>query len=240
MAKQKGAKDNKQKSQKHWDAKLSHKIRHTIITIVLTLLIVGGGVYGYIFLMQDTQASIQVVNNGGGTTKTVQSVTPQNVRMDEAAFFFELPGDWKKTGEITTGPHHKFSYQATLKNASNRYLDIYMDSLPTTMAVNKAVAVRSEGDHLSHGVVSDNCTTFTSQTLSALAVPAKWDGVDFLCDMDVKTRNVIGTSSIGNVNKVELTNVGFTKHSFFFVYTDHNYNPEYSIFYDVLDSFTLK
>lgn len=74
-----------------------------------------------------------------------------------------------------------------------------------------------------------------------MAVPAKWDGVDFLCDMDSKFRNVVGSSSPGNINKVTLTSqTSFTPHSFFFVYEDNNYNPEYTIFYEMLDSFKVK
>jgi hypothetical protein len=162
------------------------------------------------------------------------------VRFDEAAFFFKLPPDWKKTGQILTGPTKKYSYQATLKNAENRYLDIYVDAIPQDMAVNKAVAVRAEGAKLTHGNVSNNCIEFTNKPAGGFVAPAKWDGVDFLCDYGSTGRNVIGTSAPGSINKVELTNAGFSKHSFFFVYTDHNYTPDYGIFYDFLDSFSVK
>lgn len=234
MAKTKG----KEKTDKRWDAKPSHKIRHTILTVVITLLIVGSGAYAYIFFTSDTEASIQ--NSPTKlTTRTIASPAETNLRFDEEAFAFSLPKEWKKIGQQSTGPYRKYSYQSGLKNAENRYLDVYIDALPLNMAVNKAVAVRSEGSTLSHGTVSDNCTEFTTKG-SALIAPAKWDGVDFLCDMDATGRNVIGTSAAGSINKVELTNAGFTKHMFFFVYTDHNFNPDYGIFYDFLDSFSVK
>lgn len=233
------AKVEKAPNPKHWDAKLSHKIRHTIITIFLTLLLVGGGAYAYIFFSKDITASI-TPSSGIQSSRTIASPAATNLKYDEAAFSFSLPAQWKKTGEISNVSTHKYSYQSTVKNAENRYLDIYIDTLPLTMAVNKAVAVRSEGSALSHGMVSDNCAEFTAKPAGAATVPAKWDGVDFICDMGSTGRNVIGTSSEGSINKVELTNVGFTKHSFFFVYTDHNYNPDYGIFYDFLDSFTVK
>ncbi len=235
----KQGKQKPQKSARHWDAKLSHKVLHTIVTVVLTLAIIGGGAYAYLLFLQDTEVTIE--NKDVGSVKTVEALTPNNTRFTEAAFTFDMPGDWKKTGELTTGPFHKFSYQSTMKNAENRYLDIYLDKIPLDMAVNKVVAVRGEGTKLSHGSVSSNCAEFTMKTSAKMLVaPAKWDGVDFMCDMDVTTRNVVGTSSPGNINKVELTNVGFTKRQFFFVYTDHNFNPEYTIFYEVLDSFTVR
>lgn len=229
-----------EKPGRHWEEPLSHKIRHTILTVAITLVVVGGGAGAYLFFTQDTQSSI-VASPKATTVKSVAVPNDTHAAFTEANFSFTLPQDWKKTGEVTTGPYHKYSYQATLKNNDNRYLDIYQDSLPLNMPVNLEVAVRSEGDHLSHGMVSDNCTNFTTkESPHALTAQAKWDGVDFICDMDNTGENIVGTSAPGSINKVELTNVGFTKHSFFFVYTDHNYNPDYNIFYSMLDSFTVK
>jgi hypothetical protein len=228
-----------QKNSKHWDVKPSHKAVHTIVTVLATLILVGGGAYAYFFFTKDTETTIS--NNPIiGETKTIASPAATNLRFDEEAFTFSLPADWKKLGPANTSSYPKYSYQATLKNADNRYLDIYMDKLPLDMAVNKAVAVKAEGAKLSHGSVSDNCANFTARPGGALKVQAKWDGVDFLCDMDSMTRNVTGTSAQGSINKVELISPGMSKHTFFFVYTDNNFSPDYGIFYDFLDSFSVK
>lgn len=225
---------------KKWEAKLSHKVIHTVVTILVTLLIVGGGIGAYIFFMNDTKGELK--NNPGRQITSTVAATPEGVvRFTEAAFKFDLPIDWKKTGELTTGPYHMFTYQAGKKNADNRWLYIYQDTLPLDLPVNKVVAVQPSGDKLSYGEVSANCTEFTTQTSpTQYKVPAKWDGVDFLCDYGSKTRNVVGTSAPGSPNKVVLQNVGFTKHAFFFVYEDNNYNPDYGIFYNMLDSFQVK
>jgi hypothetical protein len=225
---------------KRWEAKVSHKVIHTIVTIVVTLLLVAGAAYAYIFFINDTKT--QTKNNPGkAITSTVEANVQGTAHFTEAIFTFDLPADWKKTGELTTGPYHKFSYRATLKNADNRQLDIYADGIPLDMEVNKEVSVQPNGAKLTHGEVSNNCAEFTTQTTpKRLKMPAKWDGVDFLCDMDGVTRNIVGTSAPGSINKVELTNAGFTKHSFFFVYEDNNYNPDYGILYNMLDSFTVK
>lgn len=228
------------KHAKHWDAKPSHKVIHTIVTVIVTLFLVGGAGYAYWFFQKDTQTSF-TSNPGRAQVSTIESLNPAGAKFDEATFTMELPGDWKRLQPDLSGPLKKYSYQAGLKNADNRYLSIYVDGLPQTMAVNKALAVRGEGAKLSHGMISENCTEFTAKTAAnQLAVPAKWDGIDFLCDLDTKTRNVVGTSSPGNVNKVVLTNAGFTQHSFFFVYEDNNFTPEYDIFYKMLESFTVK
>lgn len=152
-----------------------------------------------------------------------------------------LPADWKRLQPDLNGPYKKYSYQAGLKNADNRWVTVYVDGLPVKTAVNKALAVRAEGAKLSHGMVSANCAEFTPKpSANALVAPAKWDGIDFLCDLDSTTRNVVGTSAPGSVNKVTLTNAGFTPHSFFFVYEDNNFTPDYDIFYKMLDSFSVK
>lgn len=237
--KKSGAKTVKEPAIK-WDAKLSHKVRHTVVTIILTLLIIGGGAYAYYFISKDTQTEIK---NGSaeGTTRVISAETAAKARFDEAFFALDLPGDWKRLQADLNGPYKKYSYQSGLKNAENRYLYIYANGIPLDMAVNKAVAVRSEGATLTHGEVSSNCIEFTTPaTPKRLAVQAKWDGVDFLCDMDGVTRNRVGTSSPGGINKVELTTIGFTKHTFFFVYEDNNNTPEYNIFYDMLESFTVR
>lgn len=225
---------------KKWEAKLSHKVIHTVLTVLVTLLIVGGAWYGYLFFKKDTQ--VQMKNNPGQVISTTVAANPQGTaHFTEAFFSFDLPGDWKKTGELTTGPYHKYSYRATLKNADNRFLDIYADTIPQGMAVNRVVRVEANGNSLSHGEVSNNCAEFTNQTTpKQLKLPAKWDGVNFLCDMDGTSRNITGTSSPTAVNDVTLQDVGFTKHSFFFVYEDDNYTPDYSILYNMLDSFKIK
>lgn len=225
---------------KKWEAKLSHKVIHTFVTIFVTLLLVGGGAYAYWFFKNDTKGELR--NNPGRQITSTIAATPEGtVHFTEPTFTFELPIDWKKTGELTTGPYHEYTFQASKKNADNRWLYVYVDSLPTDMAVNKVVRVEANGDKLTHGEVSNNCTEFTTQSSPRqLKVPARWDGIDFLCDYDSKTRNVVGTSAPGSMNKVVLQNVGFTKRAFFFVYEDNNYNPDYSILYNMLDSFTAK
>lgn len=208
------------------------------ITIFLIIL-VGWGFQLYRQLAQETETVIQ---NGSGTSRKYDIPSDKTIRFEEAVFTFELPDDWKKL-PAEPGPYKKFSYKSNLKNADNRFLDIYMDELPLTMAVNKTVAVQASSGKLTHGTASDNCLNFTGAKTGeqkGLVVPAKWDGVDFLCDNDNTTRNVIGTSSPGSINQVQLVGPKTGTHKLFFTYTDNNYSPDYTIFYKVLDSFSLK
>lgn len=226
---------------KQWDDKLSRKVIHTTVTIVVTLVLFGGLTAAYLFYKHDTSTTLQD-NPGKQLISTVKATNAANKPFSEGDFTFNLPSDWKKTGDPTSGAFPRYSYQATKKNADNRFLYIYEDgNIPAAMAVDRVVSVQPQDSKLTHGEVSDNCADFTNRASPQQHTgPAKWDGVDFVCDMDNKAGDVIGTSSPGMVNKVELQNEGFTKHDFFFVYTDDNYTPDYGIFYNFLDSFAVK
>jgi hypothetical protein len=225
----------------------SRRSRRAIIFAVF-LLVVGGGIYyAYTQFQKDTQP---VIHNSPGSTHAQDIPNSQTKHFDQGVFAYDAPADWSLL-KHDTAPYDLYSYRSTLKNADNRYLDIYVDKIPLSLAVNKAVAVRAQGNNLSHGQASDNCTTFTNgghqtagqqqfSSANPLTVAAKWDGVEFICDNDNTTRNVIGTSSPGNINKVTLTSLTTGLHSFFFVYTDNNSTPDYSIFYKMLETFIVK
>lgn len=220
----------------------SGRRKRLVVALLILILLAGGGIW-YLYRQFQIQTA-PVIRNAKGTSREMVIPQSETKHFDQGFFGFDLPSDWKLIQQANA-PYSLFSYQSTLKNADNRYLDIYADSVPVTMAVNKAVAVKSQGGNLSHGLVSENCTEFmsganTPGSVKQLAVPAKWDGVEFLCDNDSKTRNVVGTGSVGNINKVVLKGASGSTHSFFFVYTDNNYTPDYTIFYKMLDSFTVK
>lgn len=211
-----------------------------VVLLVLVILLAAAGWFGY----QEYQRSTKpVIQNSAGRTYPMQIPNSDKKHIDQAFFGFDLPADWRQV-QHTGAPYDLYSFQSTLKNADNRYLDVYADTLPTSLPVNKSLAVKPQGASVSHGQISDNCTTLIPASAKSgpkqLAVATIWDGVEFICDNDRTTRNVVGTSSQGSVNKVTLTGQSGSKHSFFFVYTDNNYTPDYTILYNMLDSFKVK
>jgi len=229
-----------EKKRKTWDAKPSHKFIHTVLTVIITLGVVGGGVTAYRFFQRDTQTSI---NNSAAPSivKTVVAPDAARAHFDEASFSMDLPADWKRLPPDLVGEYAMYKYQATKKNADNRYLTVYVDRLPLTMPVSMEVAVQPNGQTLTHGNVSEECRNFTTPTTNnPQSNLARWDGVSFYCDMSTKAGTTVGTSSPDAINSVTLTSVGFTPHKFFFLYEDDNYNPDYGILYDMLNSFKVK
>ncbi len=219
-----------------------HKSWRRVIVGILAVLFLAGGLYSN---KQFQEATKPVVRNSAESSHTTVVLNARTQHFDQPVFGFDAPADWKHM-KHDTAPYNLYSYRSTLVDADNRYLDIYVDKLPQSLAVNKAVAVYAQGNNLTHGVVSDNCTTFTSvgptgiHSDKPLSILSKWDGVEFLCDNDNVTHNVIGTSAPGSINKVTLTSLASGLHPFFFVYTDNNATPDYTIFYRMLESFVVK
>lgn len=181
----------------------------------------------------------------GGTpplTTTTVSLPQQNKKhVDEKLFSMDLPADWQST----TPPAQAYSihsWQNTTGNKGVRRLDLYVDGAPQ-LAINRVLPIQANGAKLIPlGETSDNCVTFTqgAKSTNAAALPAKWRGVNFLCDTANAERNVSGTSSPKHIDEVTLSGPTSGAHRFFFVYTDNSATPDFDIFRDMIVSFQVK
>jgi hypothetical protein len=75
---------------------------------------------------------------------------------------------------------------------------------------------------------------------SAKPTPGKWQGVNFICDLPNYLREVAGTGSADGINMVSVTGPAGGKHAYFFTYTDHTVQPDFSIFRTIISSFQAK
>jgi hypothetical protein len=157
----------------------------------------------------------------------------------EQAFSIGLPQGWKSPAPPAV-PYTVYSWQGSGKDATRR-LDLYMDTIPANFAVNRLLPVTQDGDSLSiAGDVSDNCIRFTARTAASAATgaePAKWNGVNFLCDVGNYERDVVGTGSSIGVNTAVVSGAATGVHKVFFVYTDNSASPDYTIFESIIKSF---
>lgn len=174
------------------------------------------------------------------TTKVSANV-PKTAPVDEPLFSLNLPDDWQPRANNDV-PKPTYSWGGTTKTDNTRWLNIYVDDIPTTLAVNRVLPVDGNGTTLALTAgVSDNCITFTGATNGGQnSAPAKWQGINFLCDTGNYIRDVVGTSSPDGINTVILTSADKGMHQFFFTYTDNSSSPDYSVFTDILKSFQLK
>jgi len=203
-----------------------------ILIIILLLLLLGLWARSY-FRPQTTinQAHAQ------SSKVTFNSATKH---YDEPDFGIDLPATWHAVPR-PIGPYQSYSWQSSDQVTNGQVIEIFEDTIPTNFSVNRALIVNGEVNHLSlEGGASDNCAQYTKPvhtTPNQVGVQAKWQGVDFLCDQGNTQRDVIGTSSTDGVNTVILLNqTTGKKHKFFFTYSDYSQNPDYTIFYNALQS----
>jgi hypothetical protein len=217
-----------------------HLLRQTLLVLVISafLIIVAGGIF-----VLTTERQRAIVKGGSrlipqaASTTTYQTIT-------EPDYTFQLPSDWKQTGSQDTPSQHSVSWQATLKGADNRYLTIYTDPIPASYPVNRELPVTPNGASLTFGQLSNNCETFTiggttnaAQADQLKPAPSVWQGINFICNLPQFIDNQIGTGSPGSVNSVTLTGPKSGTHNYFFLYIDRNIEPDYTILYNIIQSF---
>jgi hypothetical protein len=182
------------------------------------------------------------LSDSQGVVRHVDIAKPLTKEVSNSIFSMDILKNWH-TQKSQLIPQAQYSWRGTGKEESSRSLEVYVDAIPTTMAVNKLLPLRSAGNRVVVGDnISDNCINFTDSTKADKKtgkVAAKWSGVNFYCDTGNYTRNVIGTGSPDAINSVRLVGKAAGSHQFFFVYTDHSAEPDYTILTDLLNSFRV-
>jgi hypothetical protein len=210
----------------------THKRRKKLVWFIFLLFIfaVAAVVYYLMHLKPDT-----VIKNTEGVTTTVTATT-KTKPFDEPNFTIELPLDWKFDQYYPA--YHIYRFVSTDQKYAGRQLDVYEDATVPNIAVNRVIEVRGEAKQVVLiGEASDSCERYTRGTSSGSTVggPAKWQNLDFTCDISNAERDVMGSISKDGINRV---NIG--SHGYFFTYTEDNLNVDYTIFYEALKSFRVK
>ncbi len=227
--------------------KKKHKLRkYTRLGIALVVIAGVGaiGIFLYDILSESDEATIKTSQT---ITREFAPPPTEEKLFNQGLFELKLPPDWELK-EHVTDQFNRYTWQAAKKNADNRWLEIYVDSLPLSTAVNRIVPVSIANNGITIAApISENCTTFTGtqgpNEAPDKAVPVittKWENVVFDCDMANYIRNLVGVGVEGNEKGITLTSPTSGPHKFFIIYTDHNYRPDYQILERALTSFTLK
>lgn len=216
------------------------KKRRWLRRVIWLLIVVGIGALLYWFFTQDNFKA-----SGPATSlKATNFDEGPKVHINEPFYSFDLPGDWKEL-KRQTYPYKMITWKGTAREADARTIDVYTDTIPQNVPLNRIIPVTSQDDRLGVNTSSDNCTQFTGnaanltpyEATKARPTATEWQGVKFLCDIPNSLRNVTGAASSEAMNKVTLTGVKGGRHSYFFVYTDHTAHPTQKTFTDMLISF---
>lgn len=228
-----------------YDHRISkNRKRQSFLIVLISLIIVG--VLGIVltnFVNKSTKDSNSTVN---GPAKVVGQAAPsgsaQTTLISEPDYSFSIPNTWKQFSSTGTssGPGSIITWRSGKSDDSTRTMTIYEDAIPKTYALNLLMPVTANGASLNVGSISSNCADFTTYDPSSNYNPnlSKWDGVSFLCNTPDRFDDQVGTGSAGsNINSVTVTGPLKGAHSYFFLYIDRYAEPNYSIFYSMLDSF---
>jgi hypothetical protein len=222
--------------------RITHHRKRTVWTIALLLVLIGGLITTGSTLKKRLLPHTHITNSAT-VVKQVTIAKAAAQTFDEGVFTISLPTSWKAVaGEKQ--PYDLYRFEGDIGTPNEQVLEIYQDTIPVNFAVNEVLPVSSAGAQLAPlGTISDNCDTFTKSTAAiatSAGTPAKWSGINFLCDLNNTERSVIGTSSPDGVNTVTLDGPTSGKHSFFFDYSDTSISPDYTTLYNALASFRVK
>lgn len=218
--------------------KRKSRIIGVIVFIIFVILLVVGFI-----IVRNWLKPQATVTSAKAVTKKVNFDTKVK-SYDEGDFTIEMPTTWAPIPR-PPGPYKSFTWQTSSKGTDGQEIVVYEDTIPVNYAVNRMQVVAAAGAQLTLiDSISDNCSKYTKNTVNApnqVGVPAKWQGVDFMCDQSNQQRDVIGTSSTDGINTVIMVSpTTGASHKFFFTYTDHNISPDYTVFAQALQSFRLK
>lgn len=220
-----------------------HKKRQFLIVFLISALIVAVLVFSITLLIKKTTKNSAVISGPTVSSKTVVNSSSKLIQeINEPSYKFELPTMWQQIKQVTSPSEHSITWQSFVKNATNRYLTIYTSPIPTTFPVNRELPIESRGSTIGIGTLSDNCANFTNGGTPRTVVPvlAKWENVNFYCNIPNFVDNQIGTGTTGAINSITLIGPQDGSQNYFFLYIDRNIAPDYSIFYSILSSFQTK
>jgi len=217
----------------NYSHRTGHSHRLLIATLVISfiiLLVVGGLVFADLRRNSFGQSTGSATFSKQAGTDNVKKTT-----FKEPTFSISLPGDWKEVKRVNTETETSVTWQAEVKGSDNRFLKVYTDKVPLKYPVVRLLPVSAQGSGIEYGEISDDCAKFTGNNASA-----KWRDVNFTCGSPASILPETGTGTTAPDGKLVVSGPEAGAHSYFFLYTDQNIQPDYAILYDALQSFIAK
>ncbi len=221
----------------HMNQRTQHHRRFWLAVSFLTVL--GLGIVITDRLLHTTTTPQSIIHNAPPLSTNYATNSVAKVHVDKPLFTVDIPTGWQATPPTTSVNVPTYTFKSPSVQAQQ--LEIFIDNIPSNLAVNRVVTVSPKDAGMDHENVSDNCATFTPATNTTTGVAGgKWQGTDFLCDEGNYQRDVVGTASSQGINVVTLTGPTVGSHKIFMAYTNNNINPDFTALYGVLESFKLK
>lgn len=208
--------------------------------IALAIIVFVGSLIYFLFNLEITPQ--QNIENAPEVTRKVTETTLKNVIIQKPEFTLQLPAGWTESkADASLVPAPKYVFIST--PADQQTLRVYIDTIPSNLGVNKAVTVSARGNQIDHDIVSENCANYTGveqRNLKISNAPAKWQNINFLCDLANSARPIVGAISTDGMNFLKVKGATIGERRVFITYGDYNINPNYLTFYNILESVRFK
>ena len=211
-----------------------HKIRYIFLLVIF--LVISGLIIYFVILLSHSKT---IIHQSQAVVKYYSAPISSSQTITEPNFSFSLPKTWQAVN-IQSSLYKIFQFKSNTSNAE--VLDIYQNIIPINMAVNRELSIQADGSTMvANGNVSSNCLNFTktNSNSSSVIIPARWQGVNFLCDSGNYERDVVGTGSSVGINTIVLQSPTLGPQRFFFTFTTYSLQPNFSVLYQVINSFRL-
>ena len=133
---------------------------HFMLRATEVTAVVGGVLVALFIVFNHYQPKHKVVV--GKAVSVPQQVTSSPViTIKEPTYTIQLPSDWVQVASEDIPTDNSVTWQATANYFDDRILQIYVDSSPTTYPINAELPIQPDGNRLTVGTLSENCSNFT-------------------------------------------------------------------------------
>lgn len=218
----------------HRQHKIAHKMRKSIVGVVLIMALVGAVIFAD-GLLQDNRSQ-----QPSNVTQAVTSVVSPSIEVFASPFFsFQAHEEWEYIANEST--EAKYVYRRTTRGLVSADLRIYINSTPRDPQATRILPVTFSDNRLSAGIISQHCKTQFSDTDQSTLGQASLTflSVNFVCDVDGTNFSVIAGLENGTTT-LNLTRSDDTKATYVFYYRDHRANPDSSEFEKIIDTVEIR
>lgn len=213
--------------------KASHWKRLVIIA-VLSLLIFGGIVAALVWEARKGNS----VNHADDEAAAGQ--VAREYEINEEFFSMTLPEGWRETSRSNTKKERSITWQASSAPQGSGQLKLYIDTIPTSMAVTKLLPLTVAEGGLASGQISSDCGGLKgAKPKREKPQQLTWKSVKFLCDVP-GAQAKIGTGTKGAINTTTVPGKQGGKHKYFFVYSDESAQSDSRALIAAISSFQAK
>jgi len=216
-----------------------HLFKKSIVFLII--IPISLVVFGLIGLLIYKLTLPKPINIAGPTTKS-GSVSANSYAVQtiiEPDFTISIPASWHQTSLIDNSSQYSITWMDKNSQLDTRWLTVFIDNIPE-VPINNLLPIKANGNKISYGQMSNDCSSFTNYNHDQSSTAASYQGISFICNTTDIIDGIVGTGSIGTINKTSITGPLEGTHNYFFEYTEHSGEPNYSYLDNALFSFRAR